>query len=53
MGWGMAGKVSREYNLMYPWISMDCPRTPWGEMAGKVTPEYIVSIGLDTTCIPE
>ena len=42
----MGGDGCKSYsgNTMYPWISMDCPRTPWGEMAGKVTREYIVSM---------
>ena len=34
------------WNTMYPWISTDCPRTPWGEMAGKVTREYNVSMDM-------
>ena len=34
-GWKLLGN---------PWISMDCLRTPCGEMAGKFTQEYIVSM---------
>ena len=41
-------------NTMYPWICMDCPCTPWGEMAGKVTREYNVSMDtcMDCPCTP-